>query len=44
LALFKGAGILEIITPATVLAQYEKPIAEAIRRDMADREFLVLCV
>jgi hypothetical protein len=34
----KDAGILEIVTPATVLAKYEKPIAHAIRRDMADRE------
>jgi hypothetical protein len=39
----KDAGILEIVTPATVLAKYERPIAEAIRRDMADREFLDLC-
>ena len=37
------AGILEIITPSTVLAQYEKHIAEAIRRDMSDPEFLELC-
>lgn len=43
MTLLKGAGILEIITPATVLAQYEKPIAEDIRRDMADRDFLDLC-
>ena len=33
--LLKEAGILEIVTPATVLAKYEQPIAEAIRRDMA---------
>jgi hypothetical protein len=39
----KDAGILEIVTPTTVLAKYERPIAEAIRRDMADREFLDLC-
>lgn len=39
----KDAGILEIVTPATVLARYERPIADAIRRDMADREFLDLC-
>lgn len=39
----KDVGILEIVTPATVLANYETPIAEAIRRDMADREFLDLC-
>lgn len=41
--LLKDASILEIVTPAKVLAQYEAPIAEAIRRDMADREFLDLC-
>lgn len=41
--LLQGAGILEIVTPATVLEKYEVPIAEAIRRDMADREFLDLC-
>ncbi len=39
----KDAGILEIVTPATVLAKYEAPIADAIRRDMGDREFLDLC-
>ena len=39
----KEAGILEIVMPATVLAKYEEPIAEAVRRDMADREFLELC-
>jgi hypothetical protein len=39
----KDAGILEIVTPAAVLAKYERAIAEAIRRDMADREFLDLC-
>ncbi|MBI1853619.1 MAG: hypothetical protein HYR85_25050 [Planctomycetes bacterium] len=41
--LLKGAGILEIVSPATVLAKYEAPIAAAIRRDMGDREFLGLC-
>lgn len=30
--LLKDAGILDIVTPATVLANYEAPIAEAIRR------------
>ncbi len=40
---FKDAGILEIVTPSTVLARYETPIAAAIRRDMGDREFLNLC-
>jgi hypothetical protein len=39
----KDAGILEVVTPATVLAKYEGPIGEAIRRDMRDGEFLVLC-
>ncbi|MGM0561897.1 MAG: hypothetical protein ACQETX_12610 [Pseudomonadota bacterium] len=41
--LLKDAGILEIVTPATVLAKYEQPIAEAIRRDMGDHGFLDLC-
>jgi hypothetical protein len=41
--LHKSAGILEIVTPATVLAKYEAPIAAAIRRDMQDRGFLDLC-
>lgn len=39
----KDAGILEIVSPTTVLVKYEKQIADAIRSDMADREFLVLC-
>lgn len=38
----RHAGILEIVTPATVLAKYEQPIAEAIRRDMGDHKFLDL--
>lgn len=41
--LLKGAGILEIVTPGAVLAKYESPIAEAIRADMGDCEFLELC-
>lgn len=41
--LLTSAGILEAVTPATVLAKYERPIAEAVRRDMADHEFLDLC-
>lgn len=41
--LLKDAGILEIMTSVTVLAKYEAPLAEAIRRDMCDREFLDLC-
>ena len=32
----KDAGILEIVTPATVLAKYERPIADAIRCHMSD--------
>lgn len=39
----KSAGILKIVNPATVLARYEAAIAAAIRREMADREFLDLC-
>lgn len=39
----KEAGLLEIVSPATVLAKYERLIADAIRRDMADRSFLDLC-
>jgi hypothetical protein len=39
----KEAGVLEIVSPSTVLAQYEAPISAAIRRDMADPEFLDLC-
>ncbi len=39
----KDAGILEIVPPATVLAKYQAPIAEAIRRDLGDHEFLELC-
>ena len=41
--LLGDAGILEIVTPATVLAKYERPIAEAIHRDMEDQEFLDQC-
>jgi hypothetical protein len=37
--LLKDAGILEIVTPATVLAKYERTVADSIRRDMADDEF-----
>ena len=39
----KDADILEVVTPETVLAKYEAQIAEAIRRDMGDRQFLDLC-
>jgi len=41
--LLKDEGILEIVTPAAVLAKYERLIAEAIRRDMHEQEFLSLC-
>jgi hypothetical protein len=41
--LLKDAGILELVTPPTVLAKYEAPIAAAIRQDMGDGEFLDLC-
>ena len=43
LVLPEDSGILEIVTPATVLAEYEARIAAAIRRDMGDRECLELC-
>jgi hypothetical protein len=39
----RDAGILETVTPATVLAKNQTLIAEAIRRDMRDGEFLELC-
>jgi hypothetical protein len=39
----KDAGILELVTPAAVLAKYDAPITEAIHRDMSDHEFLELC-
>src|SRR5262249_48104011 len=39
----QDAGILEIVTPGDVLAKHEAPIAEAIRADMEDPEFLQLC-
>jgi hypothetical protein len=35
----KDAGILENVTSATVLAKYNRPIADAIRRNMANYEF-----
>jgi hypothetical protein len=43
ITLLKDAGILEVVTPADVLGKYAGPLTEAIRRDMADREFLELC-
>jgi hypothetical protein len=39
----QGAGILTTVTPAEVLTRYEGWIAEAIRQDMQDPEFLALC-
>lgn len=39
----KSAGILEIVSPATILTKFEQPIAKAIRSDMGDHEFLDLC-
>lgn len=41
--LLKDAGLLQVVAPAQVLQKYEQAIAEAIRRDLADREFLDLC-
>ncbi len=41
--LLESAGIIEIITPATVLAKYETQISEAIRQDMRDPDFQNLC-
>jgi len=41
--LLKDAGILEVVTPADVLTKYAGQLTEAVRRDMADREFLELC-
>lgn len=43
IALLKDAGMLEVVMPADVLAKYAGPLTEAVRRDMADREFLDLC-
>ena len=43
ITLLKDACILEIVTPAEVLGKYNDALTEAVRRDMADREFLDLC-
>jgi hypothetical protein len=43
ITLLKDAGILDVVTPADVIAKYAGPLTEAIRRDMADPEFLALC-
>jgi hypothetical protein len=39
----RAAGLLETVTPAAVLADHAAAIAEEVRRDMADAEFLALC-
>jgi len=41
--LLSGAGILERVSPARVLADFERPISVAIRQDMADAGYLELC-
>lgn len=41
--LLKDAGILEVVSPATVLAKYEVQLTEAIRRDVGNDEFLAVC-
>lgn len=41
--LLREAGILETVSPAAVLAKYDAPLAELVKRDMADRDFLALC-
>jgi hypothetical protein len=41
--LLRDAGILEVVTPADVLATYEKQIVDAIRYDLADGEFRGVC-
>ena len=39
----RDAGMLELVTPSTVLAKYEGVITRAIRADVADPEFVKLC-
>lgn len=39
----KDAGILEVVTPALVLAKYATQISDAVRQDMADPHFLSMC-
>ncbi|SFU96556.1 hypothetical protein [Halomonas korlensis] len=41
--LLQDAGILEVVTPAAALARHAGAIVDAIRRDMADPEFLHMC-
>lgn len=43
IAPLRDAGILDVVTPADVLAKYDGPLMDAIRRDMADPTFLDLC-
>lgn len=42
ITLLKDANIPKAVTPADVLAKFGDSLAEAVRRDMADREFLEL--
>lgn len=39
----RDAGILQVVTPADILAKYAGPISDAIRRDMQDQDFQALC-
>lgn len=41
--LLRSEDILQTITPADVLAKYDGPIADAIRQDIHDQEFLDMC-
>jgi len=41
--LLRGAGLLHVVKPAEVLQIHEQAITAAVRRDMADSEFLDLC-
>ena len=43
LELLRSASILELIPPADALSRFIDPLIDAIRRDMADRDFLALC-
>lgn len=43
ITLLKDAGILEVVAPGDALADYGDALTRAVRRDMADREFLELC-
>lgn len=41
--LLEGEGILERITPEDVIHKYEEHIAEAVRADLQDLEFVQMC-